>query len=74
MDILSLVRERGSVNVQNVDGKLYIYRSLVFSGTGKIVIRETYVSKDGEITLDCIEMGETRDRIVKGEVTEWALI
>lgn len=74
MDIISLVMERGSVNVKNTEGKLYVYRSLIFSGTGKIVIRETYVSKDGEVALDCTEMGEARDQVVKGEVTKWERI
>lgn len=74
MDIINLVMTRGSVNVENVEGKLYVYRSLIFSGTGKVVIRETYVSKDGEVILDSTHMGETRDRVVKGEVTEWERI
>jgi hypothetical protein len=44
---------------------------LVISGTGKVMLRETYVAKNGEVVLDCVEIGESRERLVKQEDVSW---
>jgi hypothetical protein len=57
MDIVKLIKEK--------EGKLLILRSLIISGTGKVILRETYVAKNGEVVLDCVEMGESKEKLVE---------
>jgi hypothetical protein len=71
MDIVKLIKERGRVDIEEKEGKLLILRSLIISGTGKVMLRETYVAKNGEVVLDCVEMGESRERLVKQEDVSW---
>jgi hypothetical protein len=71
MDIVKLIKERGRVDIEEKEGKLLILRSLIVSGTGKVMLRETYVAKNGEVVLDCVEMGESRERLVKQEDVLW---
>jgi len=71
MDIVKLIKERGRVDIEEKEGKLLILRSLMISGTGKVMLRETYVAKNGEVVLDCVEMGESRERLVKQEDVSW---
>ena len=71
MDIVKLIKERGRVDIEEKEGKLLILRSLIVSGTGKVMLRETYVAKNGGVVLDCVEMGESRERLVKQEDVLW---
>lgn len=71
MDIVKLIKERGRVDIEEKEGKLLILRSLIISGTGKVMLRETYVAKNGAVVLDCVEMGESRERLVKQEDVSW---
>ena len=71
MDIVKLIKERGRVDIEEKEGKLLILRSLIISGTGKVMLRETYVAKNGEVVLDCVEIGESRERLVKQEDVSW---
>jgi len=71
MDIVKLIKERGRVDIEEKEGKLLILRSLIISGTGKVMLRATYVAKNGEVVLDCVEMGESRERLVKQEDVSW---
>jgi hypothetical protein len=71
MDIIKLIKERGRVDIEEKEGKVIILRSLIISGTGKVMLRETYVAKNGEVVLDCVEMGESRERLVKQEDVSW---
>jgi hypothetical protein len=65
MDIVKLIKERGRVDIEEKEGKLLIMRSLIISGTGKVILRETYVAKNGEVVLDCVEMGESKEKLVE---------
>lgn len=71
MDIVKLIKERGRVDIEEKEGKVIILRSLIISGTGKVMLRETYVAKNGEVVLDCVEIGESRERLVKQEDVSW---
>lgn len=71
MDIIKLIKERGRVDIEEKEGKVIILRSLIISGTGKVMLRETYVAKNGEVVLDCVEIGESRERLVKQEDVSW---
>ena len=71
MDIVKLIKERGRVDIEEKEGKLLILRSLIISGTGKVMLRETYVAKNGEVVLDCVEIGESREILVKQEDVSW---